>query len=210
MIQKSVYRLLFVLFALAGSLRMSAQQSSDVSLWIVDSEMSDSTVVEDGDRINFEFDESVGYGLAFNHFWTSAFSTELAIQKYSADLSLGLDGGPRFRAGEFDVTSITAMAQVHFLRDRLFSPYIGGGIARISGEFEPSDLVDEPDAENVDLESEVTWTAAAGVNVRLSEHFALTGEIKFIPWDAVEENGVPEEGVEVDPATVSGGVRFRF
>ncbi|HYC93694.1 MAG TPA: OmpW family outer membrane protein [Thermoanaerobaculia bacterium] len=204
------YRVLFVMFILAG-LRAAAQSSTDVALWLVDSELTSSSVVDEGDVIEFDFDEEVGYGLSFNHFWTNAFSTELALQKYSADMTIGSNLGPAFIAGELRVTTVTAMAQWHFNRDGRFSPYVGGGIARVGGDFEfASGLLEPGDEESVEMESETTWTAAVGANVRLTEHLALTGEMKGIPWDAREEGGLPEDEIAVDPVTFAVGVRFRF
>lgn len=196
------YRVLFVLFILSG-LRVAAQ-SSDVALWIVDSELSTSTIVDEGESIEVDFDEQAGYGFSFNRHWMGHFSTELALQKYAADMSVGI-----FEAGELRITSVTAMGQWHFNRDGRFAPYVGGGLAFISGEFEIASALD-PDAETLDLESEFTWAAAVGANVRLTDHFALTGEMKYVPWDAREEGDVLDEAVEVDPVTFAAGVRFRF
>jgi outer membrane protein W len=198
------------MFILAG-LRAAAQSSTDVALWLVDSEFTSSSVVDEGDVIEFDFDEEVGYGLSFNHYWTNSFSTELALQKYSADMTIGSDFGPTFTAGELRVTTVTAMAQWHFNRDGRFSPYIGGGIARVGGDFEfASDILEPGDESSVDLESETTWTAAVGANVRLTDRIALTGEMKGIPWDAREEGGILGDAIEVDPITFAVGVRFRF
>lgn len=200
------YRVLFVLFILSG-LRAAAQ-SSEVTVWIVDSELASSTIVDDGDSIDFDFEEQAGYGISFNRYWTNAFSTEFALQRYGADMTIS-SLGETFEAGALDVTSLTAMAQWHFNRDGRFSPYVGGGLAFIGGEFEiASDL--DPDEETLDLESDITWTAAVGADVRLTEHIALTGEMKYVPWDAREEGDVLDEGVEVDPVAFAAGVRFRF
>ena len=127
------YRVLFVLFLISG-LRAAAQ-SSDVALWIVDSELSTSTIVDEGEAIEVDFDEQAGYGFSFNRHWMGHFSTELALQKYAADISLGI-----FEAGRL----------------------------------------------------------------------RMTGEMKYVPWDAKEEGDVLDEAVEVDPVTFAAGVRFRF
>lgn len=201
------YRVLFVLFILAGALRGAAQTSSDVAVWLVDSELAESTVIDDGDELAFDFEESAGYGISFNHFWTSRFSTEFALQKYGADMTLTPAGEASIGVGELNVTSLTAMAQWHFNRDGRFSPYVGGGAAHIGGRF---DVADPLDPEDVDLESELTWTAAFGANVRLTEHLSLAGEMKYIPWNAKEEGGLSEDAVKVDPATFAAGVRWRF
>src|SRR5688572_174285 len=115
MIQR-IYRILFLLFIAAGSIRLSAQtQSSDVGVWIVGSELEESTIVEDGDEVTFDFEEEVGYGISFNHFWTERFSTEIAMQKFGADLNIDTDTFD-FTAGDIDVTSVTVMGQMHFRR----------------------------------------------------------------------------------------------
>jgi len=198
------YRVLFVLFVIAGALRSSAQ-STDVAAWVVDSELSESTITEDGEDIAFDFDERVGWGLSLNRYWTKSFSTEVAVQKYGAELTVN-----DFKAGDLDVTSLTLMGQWHFRRDTRFSPFIGAGIARIGGEFHFVDIVDDPEPEEISLESEVTWTAAFGADINLNPHWAITGEMKFVPWDAREKGGEQIDAVEVDPATFAAGVRFRF
>jgi outer membrane protein W len=200
-----VYRVLFLLFVVAGALRSRAQ-TTDVSAWVVDSELSESTFTEDGQDIDFDFDEEVGWGLSLNHFWTPRFSTELAVQKYGAELHVN-----EFKAGDLDVTSTTLMGQWHFNRAGRFSPYVGAGIAKIGGEFEFVDLVEDPAPERISLETEITWTLAFGANINLDEHWAITGEMKYVPWDAKEKNGSQiDDAVEVDPATFAAGVRFRF
>ena len=203
------YRLLFVLFLIAGSLRMAAQ-SSDVAVWVIDAELAESTVVDDGDSLEFDFDESVGLGVSLNHFWTPRLSTELALQNYDATLILDPPTGLTFDVGEADITTITFMAQWHFNRDGRFSPYVGGGVAHISGDFAFADDIEGEPGETVDLESDTTGTAAVGANVRLTDHFFLTGEIKVIPWDLNEEDGDPEDAIEANPGTFSVGIRFVF
>jgi outer membrane protein W len=204
-----LYRVLFVLFLFAG-LRSSAQTSSDVAVWIVDSKLSSSTVVDDGDELKFDFEESAGYGLSFNHFWTDRFSTELALQKYGADMTIS-SLGVSLEVGELSITSLTAIGEWHFNRGGRFSPYVGGGIAHIGGDFEFADNVLEPgDDGDVDLKADITWTAAAGANVNLTPHLSLTGELKYIPWSAREENDLLEDAIEVDPVTFAAGLRWRF
>lgn len=203
------YRVLFLLFLFAG-LRSFAQTSADVAIWIVDSELSSSTIVDDGDEIEFDFEESAGYGLSFNYFWTDHFSTELALQKYDADMTIS-SLGTSFEAGELSITSLSAIGEWHFNRDGRFSPYVGGGIARIGGDFEFAEDILEPGEDNdVELKADLTWTAAAGVNVNLTPHLSLTGEMKYIPWDAREEDDLLEDAIEVDPVTFAAGVRWRF
>jgi outer membrane protein W len=202
------YRVLFVLFVLAG-LRASAQ-SSDAAVWIVTSQHSQTTVNDEGEQIGFSFEDSTGYGVSFNHFWTEHFSTEAALQKYVGTLNGTSAPLPTIELGELDITSLTVIGEWHFRRGSRFSPYLGAGLAFISGEFDIAENLAEPGEESVDVESELTWTAAAGANVRLTNVLSLTGALEFIPWDAREEDGLLEEAVEVDPLTLSVGLRFSF
>jgi outer membrane protein W len=210
-----ISRIIFVLFLAAGTIRLSAQmKSSDVGISLVDSELASSTITDDGDDVSLDFDEEVGFGLSFNHFWTDRFSTEIAAQKYSAALNLSVDdGGGQFtvNAGKADITSVTAMAQMHFRRATRFAPYIGAGFARIWGDFDPVDDPETP-AENgsFDLEAKTTWTAAVGANMRLTDRVSLVGEIKYIPWEAIASDDPTGDRLNVDPTTFATGVKIRF
>ena len=206
------YRTLFLLFVLAG-LRVSAQtRQNDVALWTVGSYMANTTIAEDeGFTLAVIFDEKIGYGLSANHFWTDQFSTELALMTFNADLNVAsafTDGAEEI--GELNGRAVTAMAQWHFLRDRAVSPYVSAGVAHIGGSFDPIAAFGEGDEPEIDLESEVTWAAAIGMNIRLTERFALTFEAKRIPFDALEEGGLEADEIPVDPMLYGTGVRFRF
>jgi outer membrane protein W len=214
MIQR-IYRILFLLFVIAGSIRLSAQtQTSDVGIWIVDSELEESNFVDEGDDITIDFEEEVGFGITFNHFWTERFSTEIAAQKFGGDMIVGIDSGVSeltFTAGELDATSVTVMGQLHFRRATRFAPYLGAGVARVWGDFDPIDNTDEPvESEPFDLEAETTWTAAVGANVRITDHIFFVGEMKYIPWEALAENDTEGDRIDVNPVTFAAGVKVRF
>lgn len=209
-----IYRILFFLFVVAGSVRTFAQttSSSEVGVWIVGSQLSDSAIendVELGD-VTLEFDEGLGYGVSFNHYWTENFSTELSMQKLSADMVLRIESvevDQTFDVGELDATALTALAQWHFHRAGRFAPYIGGGISRIDGDVEVND---DPEVAQFDLESELTWSAAVGANIRLTDRVFLAGEVKYTPWSALAEDDEEEESIDLDPITYAAGVKFRF
>lgn len=209
MIQR-IYRLLFVLFIVAGASRTFAQTnaSSDIGLWLIQPQLSETTFTDDEDDVTLDFDEDLGFGVSYNRFWTDAFSTEFGAQKYGADMTLGATGSPAVTVGELDVTALSAIGQLHFNRAGRFSVFAGAGAAYLMSEFDPSD--DDPDSETEDLESEVTWTAAVGANVALTERIALTGEIRYTPWSATAEGDDDSDALDIDPLTFSAGVRFRF
>ncbi len=210
MIQR-IYRILFLLFIAAGASRLSAQtQSSDVGGWIVGSVLEESTIVEDGDEVTFDFEEEIGYGISFNHFWTERFSTEIAVQKFGAEMNVDTDTFD-FTAGEIDITSVTVMGQMHFRRATRFAPYLGAGIARIWGDFEPAVVIDEPTQDrDFDLEAETTWTAAVGANMRITNNIYFVGEMKYIPWEAIAEEDPDDEAIDVNPFMFAAGVKVRF
>jgi len=86
---RTLYRLLFVLFLVAGALRGSAQNVADVAVWIIDAELPESTPSDDeGDSTLAAFNEEVGHAISTKPFWT-----------------------------ELDVTSLTLLALWHFNRD---------------------------------------------------------------------------------------------
>lgn len=185
--------ILFFVVAPCSLFAQSATSSTDVGVFIVNSSFSDTTFVDGTDKVKVEFSEKVGYGVSVNHFWTDQFSTELALQKISADLNLSTEGVPvTINAGKIDAQSVTALGEWHFRRDARFSPYLGAGVARISGEFKLNDALLEPgDPSKVDLESETTWSAAAGANIRMTDRLSLGLELKYIPGARRRRAGSP-------------------
>lgn len=209
---RTLYRVLFLLFVLAGGLRSSAQNlKTDVGLWTVGSYITDTQLTDvEGDFVDFAFEEEPGFGISVNHFWTDRLSTELSLMTFRADLSVSsaLIQEP-VEIGELDARAITAMAQWHFRRGARVMPYLGAGIGHVGGTFDPVDD-EEEDGGDIDLESEVTWTAAAGLNIRLTDRIALCFEAKKVAWDAVEEGGLPADEIDIDPMLYGSGIRFRF
>jgi len=207
-------RISLALLLLLAPLSLFAQtrSSSDVGVFLVGSALSDTKVLDVGDTIHFKFDEKTSYGVSFNHFWNEQFSTDFAMQKIKADLKLSEDGGVvTFNAGKLDATSLTALGEWHFMRAARFSPYVGAGVARLSGDFKFNNaFLDAGDPTKIDLESKTTWAAAAGANIRLTDNVYLGTELKYIPWSAKEKGGSIEDAIDVDPLTLAVGVRFRF
>lgn len=205
-----IYRVVFVLFIAALSLRAFAQSEVGISLNV--SELEESTIVDEGETITFDFNEHRGVNLTFNHHWTPSFSTELAAQTFGGDMSVAGGGFPAIVVGEINAAAISGMGQFHFGRFGRFSPYVGGGIAFVGGEFQiASDVELEPgDDDTVDLETEATWIAGAGVNVKLTERVLLNGDVRYMPWSATPEDGALEDSIDLDPMLVSVGVKFRW
>ena len=209
------YRALFLILIAAG-LRASAQTvlptqtttRSDVGLWTVGSFIADTgfTDEEDGNFIDILFEEQPGLGISFNHYWTDHFSTEVSLMTFGADMVVMEPASPEIKIGELDARTATAMAQWHFRTGARVMPYLSGGIAHITGTFDPND----GEEVTIDLQSNVTWTAAVGMDIRLTDRWALAFEAKRVPWNAVEECGSVEDAIDIDPMLYGSGVRFRF
>ena len=204
------YRTLFLLFVLAGGLRSSAQGlQSDVGLWTVNSYVADTQLPDPEDGfLDLSFEEKPGFGVSFNHYWTDRLSTELSLMTFRADVSVSTSFiGDSVEIGEIDARALTAMGQWHFRQGARVMPYLGAGIAHVGGTFEP---VDDDGSGDSDLESEVTWAAAAGLDIRLTDRIFLSFEAKKVAWDAVEEGGLPADEIDIDPMLYGSGLRFRF
>lgn len=217
---QSIYRIVFLLFVVAGAVRLSAQtQSSEIGIWVVDTQWKDSRL---GDGFGV-FNETSGAGITFNRYWTERFSTEISAQRFGEEVFLSAGRVP-IRAfcgfgelgqpdvivfnpsgfGRLDVTAITAMAQMHFNRSGRVAPYVGAGVSHLTADFDGND-----DILPFDLESDLTWAAAAGLDVRITNRVFLTGELRYIPWSAIAE-GANGESLDVEPLAVNAGVKVRF
>jgi outer membrane protein W len=203
-----LYRVLFLLFILTGALRSSAQDyKSDVALWAVGSYVADS-YIEGGsfDSLDVTFEEQHGFGVSFNHFWMEHLSTELALTTLRADvIHQTVVVEPPHKIGELDARTLTALGQWHFRQGTRVMPYLGAGVAHTSGIVDST--IQRPDN---DLESGLTWAAAAGLNVRLTDRIALAFEAKKVGPGEVEEDDGVAPGIDVDPMLYGSGVRFRF
>ncbi|HYK01156.1 MAG TPA: OmpW family outer membrane protein [Thermoanaerobaculia bacterium] len=201
---KRIMLLVIALFASSSSL--SAQATSDVAVWVTGSKFEDPSLFEEDEIVSFEFDEKVGYGVSFNHFWTRAFSTEFAYHTFGADLDVGIDGGPRLNVGEVDASSLTGVAQWHFRRATRFSPYVGAGLAYIQGEFKGGEEV----GESFSFEPDVEGVVNAGANIAITDSLAVGVDVKHIAWMPKAEDDEEAERLDVSPILVSAGLRYRF
>ena len=210
---KSIRTIIAVIAVLIATPSLFAQAGrSDVGVAIVGSSLTDTTIVDAGDKIKFDFDEKTGLGLSFNRYWTDQFSTEVALQNISADLKLSEEGSPiTFNVGKLEARSITAMGQWHFMHTGRFQPYVGAGVAHMTGEFKfNNDFLEPGDDPKTDLESKTTWTASVGANIPLTRSLSLGTEFKYIPWSTVEKGGSSDDSIDVDPLTFAVALKWRF
>lgn len=184
-------------------------QSSDLGLWISHSTFDSTELVDEGDVLEFEFDEDMGYGVTWTQYWGNALALELGAQKLGGDLAVSVDDFS-IDVGEIDLTALTGTLQFHLLRGSRFSPYIGGGAAYVMGDAELGDDDDPLTEDSVDFENEITWLANGGVTINISDRFAIGGDLKYIAYEAVGEDDEEDEGLDINPLIFSVGVRLRF
>jgi outer membrane protein W len=187
------------------SLSASAQ-NNELGVFISTSQFEDNEVDEAGDIFDAEFDEDMGVGVMYNRFWFGGFSTELAYQRLGADLTLSLDDVSGDVA-ELDLDVLSATAQLHFARGGMISPYIGGGLAYVSGE---AGAIDEDELESENLENEVEFLVNAGLNVGLGRSFGVFLDGKYIMYEARGEGDSDGEALDINPLIISGGIKFKF
>lgn len=164
------------------------------------------------DEAELDFESDLGYGVAYNRYWTDAFSTEFGAQQVNAQAELRFEEGGvdvTIDAGDVDLTVFTAIAQLHF-GTGFIAPYIGAGVAHISGSVElPDDFIEPGEPTSVDFESETTWVANAGIDFRLGSSVAIGADVKYIAYEAAEE-GFEDFTYDVNPLIFAAGVKFRF
>jgi opacity protein-like surface antigen len=179
---------------------------NELGVFISTSQFDDSEINDAGDIFDVEFDEDMGYGVLYNRFWTGAFSTEFAYQKLGADLSVSFEDIVA-DAGDLDLDVLSATAQFHFMRGGMFSPYVGGGAAYISGQ---AGSIDQAELEDVDLESELDWLVNAGLNVNIGPSLGVYIDGKYISYEARGEDDPDDTALDINPLVLSAGVKWRF
>ena len=184
----------------------AAAQNNEIGGFISTSQLSEDEIQEAGDIFDVEFDEDMGVGVLYNRFWFGGFSTEFAYQRLGADLTLSFEDVTE-DLGELDLDVLSATGQLHFGRGTFLSPYIGGGVAYISGE---AGSIDEGELEATDLENELEILANAGLNLGLGRSFAVFLDGKYIWYEARGEGDPDDEALELNPLIISGGIKWRF
>lgn len=203
MIKRTV--LLFA-FALVLFPLTAAAQMNDIGVFISTSQFDDSEIEDAGDVFDVEFDEDMGYGVSFNRFWTNNFSTEFAYQKLGADLTVSFEDIAA-DAGDIDLDILSGAAQFHFAKGSMISPYLGAGVAYISGQ---AGSIDTEELEDADLENELEFLANAGLNVNLGRSFGVFLDGKYIAYEARGEGDSDDDAIAINPLIISGGIKFRF
>ncbi|HVE70101.1 MAG TPA: OmpW family outer membrane protein [Thermoanaerobaculia bacterium] len=181
-------------------------QMNELGVFISTTQLEDGELDDAGDLFDVEFEEDMGVGLLYNRFWTSGFSTELAYQRLGADLTISADNFSE-EIGSLDLDVLSATAQLHFARGAMIDPYIGGGVAYVSGQV---GSIDADELEETDLENELELLANAGITVGLGRSLALFLDGKYIMYEARGEGDSDGEAIDLNPLIISGGIKWRF
>lgn len=198
-------------FSLALAAAPLCAQNVDIGIWAVDTSLQGDTVVDEVNDISIGFDEELGFGATADIFWGERFSTELGIYAISADGTMDLGFlDETIELGSLDVTPATLMLRGHFGSDR-FDAYVGAGA--VFATFESLEREDLGEGVLVlEIDDVFTWGANVGLSVGVSGGFRLGIDAKWIPLeaDAIDEAGIDEVTLELDPLLLSAGAIWRF
>ncbi len=201
MIKRAALVVSLLLFPFAA-----AAQQNELGVFISTSQLDENEIEDAGDIFEIDFEEDMGFGVLYNRYWFGGFSTEFAYQRLGADLTLSFEDVTE-EIGDLDLDILSATGQLHFLRGGLLSPYIGGGVAYISGQ---AGSIDQDELEDTDLEKELEFLVNAGLNLRLGRSFALFLDGKYIMYEARAEGDPEDESLDLNPLIIAGGIKLRF
>jgi outer membrane protein W len=204
--EATMKRLLIVVFAVAVPLQLFAQAGTYEIGGAFAMPMFESDEIEEED-ITIEIDGSSSWGATVNRYWTNRFSTELSLYRLSGAVDVS-DDVEMLQSGGMDLKVIGATGQWHFRPAARLDPYLGLGVARITGSFD--DALDGADQDSFDVEAEYVGVANVGIGFLLTEHLAVAADAKYLPYEPREEGGGDDDRVTIDPLIVSVNVRFRF
>jgi len=204
-IERTIKRTVILISLLLLPLTAFAQ-NNELGVFISTSQFDDSEIRDGLDSFDIEFDEDMGYGVLYNRFWIGGFSTEFAYQRLGADLTVSFQDITE-DAGTLDLDILSATGQLHFARGSTLSPYIGGGVAYVSGE---AGFIDEDELQSADLENEVDFLVNAGLNLNIGRSLGIFVDGKYILYEARGEGDSEDDALDINPLIISGGVKFRF
>lgn len=190
-------------------------QSNEFSVFESTLNIQSTSIADDpAITVDIEFEGKPGFGVGYNRYWTDHFSTELAVQKLTADTSLAISApgvSATFDAGDIDLTTISGIAQWHFGAGR-WVPYVGGGIVHVTGSANGPDDPTDPTSPVTkdDLKSKTSFIANAGIDFRITPRIALTLDGRYFSYDAVAEEDPLAEPINLDSTVLSVAVKFRF
>ena len=183
----------------------SAQQN-EIGGFLSTSQFDDGEIEDAGDIFDVNFEEDMGVGVLYNRYWFGGFSTELAYQRLGADVTVSFENLDE-EIGDLDLDILSATGQLHFMRGGMISPYIGAGVAYVSGE---AGSIDEDELVSQDLEDQVEFLLNGGIDVALARSFSIFLDGKYVMYEARGAGDSDGEALDLNPLIISGGIKFRF
>jgi outer membrane protein W len=136
-------------------------------------------------------------GLSFNHYWTPAISTRFSVTEFGIQ-ALRLDLGT---GRTLDMNAISATVEYHALRDRIFSPYAGGGAAYVESE------INQARGAGLRAGRELAPLVTVGADLNFARRFALGLDGTYILYRPDYEGF---GRTDLDPFTVSATLKWRW
>jgi outer membrane protein W len=204
-------RILLTLAILAFPLTAFAQ-ASDFGIFVNTTNFK-STTQSDPDfpseQLKIDFDQKMGYGVAYNRYFSPSLSTEFGYSQIRGDGNVTVTGLPKFGLGEFKSNVFTGILQWHFAPRAFIDPYIGGGASYFQGgKIEiPDDIA--VDGDTVKFDNKAGYVANAGINLAITKGMMLAVDARYMPYKAQEKGAPSSEAVSLDPLVISAGIRLR-
>ena len=201
----------FLIVMLLLSAPLFAQESNKhLTIWVSQVEMQGDPEIG-GSGFEFDFEQSNALGVSFNKGINRWFSVEGSVFAIRSDAVLAFEDA-ELDLGSFDLVPFTLGAQVHFLGDSRFDPYVGAGAAYIIADDLNSSDLDTLGLGRIELDNDITYYVNAGIGVRIAGGFGLTvdgRQIQYEPSSRSTATGV-EQDLDLSPRLVSVGLRLRF
>lgn len=187
-------------------------QSSDFGIFVNTTNFKTTTQTDPDfptERLKVDFDQKMGYGVAYNRYFSPNFSTEFGYSQIRGNANVSATGLPKFELGEFKSNVFTGIVQWHFAPRAFIDPYIGGGATYFQGG-----KIDVPqeiatDGDTVKFENKFNYVANAGINLSITTGMMLAIDARYMPYEAQEKGAPSSEAVKLDPLTISAGIRLR-
>jgi outer membrane protein len=163
----------------------------------------------DFDGGTLELPMSRGFAATAELFWTPAVTTHFAATFVNPEAFLNTPDETDL--GTVGIVIASATVRYHFRPAARFDPFAGAGIAYASlGNIEDR----FGDALEATLESEVTWTASAGVRYRVLPRLTLEGAATYVPLRPelqVRKTNAPlPDALHIDAVIIGVAATWRF
>lgn len=150
--------------------------------------------------------DALAYGLHYTRFLTRGVSARFGLTIMNGDVDeVVLHPGDVIPPGRFEIFMLSGLVQYHWRRDKSISPYLRGGAALVFSQIG-----------NVSAEDKVTGLVAGGADLTLSPAWAATAGVTYMPYQGHYTRPSfftsPRAGtdIDVDPLTLSAGLKFRW